>query len=111
VAELMKGPDQGWDKTKPYRIYSRWVKALDRSNKSVYAAIQEAYQAGQPAEADAPGPCDCPAIRAQLDAAITAATPLAGGQVRKRLNQLRQALDEGDEMRRLQAARKEARRG
>lgn len=51
--------------------------------------------------------CDCPAIRRRLDAAITDATPLAGGMVRRRLNQLRRALDEADDQRRQQAARTE----
>lgn len=62
MAELTKGPEQGWGKEKPYRIFSRWVRAEDRSNKSVYAAIQEAYLAGRPAEPvvadDLPPPAD-----------------------------------------------------
>lgn len=46
-----KSPDEGWDKAKPYRIYSNWVKAGDRSQRAVYTAIQEAYLAGQPGDA------------------------------------------------------------
>lgn len=37
--------------------------------------------------------------RAALDAAIADALPISGGQVRKRLKQLRRALDDGDEVR------------
>jgi hypothetical protein len=39
---------------------------------------------------------DRPAIRRALDAAILAATPLSGGKVRRRLDQLRRALDAVD---------------
>jgi hypothetical protein len=35
-----------WAKKIPYQIYSRWVKARDRSDKAVWAALQEAYAAG-----------------------------------------------------------------
>jgi hypothetical protein len=39
-------------------------------------------------------------IRAALDAAIADALPVSGGQVRKRLKQLRRALGDADEQRR-----------
>lgn len=51
-------PDTGpeWDNAKPYRIYSRWVKAQDRSARAVYAAILEAYAVGLASEPYEPQP-------------------------------------------------------
>jgi hypothetical protein len=45
-----------WKDAVPYRIYSRWVCAQDRSGRAVYRAIKEAYKAGR--EEATPGGTD-----------------------------------------------------
>jgi len=45
-----------WPKRVPYRIYSRWVQAGDRSSKAVWLAIQEAHAAGREGSDEAPSP-------------------------------------------------------
>lgn len=36
-----------WAKAKPYAIYRDWVQGSDKTSKSVWTAIQDAFAAGQ----------------------------------------------------------------
>jgi hypothetical protein len=48
--------DKPWPKADAYAIYSKWLAEGSRSGKSVWEAIEAAYEAGKASTACAPNP-------------------------------------------------------